>query len=505
LKENSTIIKNSLILYLRLIVVSIVGLLSSRFILQALGASDFGLYNLVGGIVFLMAIFNNVMVSTTYRFIAFELGKEENAEVNRVFNVSLMIHVGLAFLVVLIAETIGVYYIKNYLVVSADKIEDALFVFHLSIASTFVSIISVPHQGLISANEKFWINAIAEILRSILALTAVLIVFNFDGNRIRLYSLLISIVTLIPSIVFILYSYYKFPNITKWNFQSKLKYYREMFQFSIWIMFGACASAAEVQISSMIINRFFGTLLNASYGVANQVNTMVKMFSQSLNQATIPQITKSFSGGDTNKTLNLVIFSSKYSFILMLIPSLPILLETDFVLNLWLQNAPANTVIFVQLMILNALITTMSAGIPAAVHATGKIKYFQIILSTIVLLGLPVAYFLFKLGYPAYTILVIHTVISLVNMVMRQYLLKKLINFNVREFISRAYFRMIYVLAFVSPLFIIHYIFPTSTVRFISVSVFSIFWLLIGVYFTAMENSERIIAKQFIKKIFNAN
>jgi len=185
LKENSTIIKNSLILYLRLIVVSIVGLLSSRFILQALGTSDFGLYNVVGGIVFMMAFLNNVMVSTTYRFIAFELGKEENAEVNNVFNVSLMIHIGLAFLVVLIAETLGVYYIKNYLVVNADKIDDALFVFHLSIASTFVSIISVPHQGLITAKEKFWINAIAEILRSILALLAVLLVFNFDGNKLN--------------------------------------------------------------------------------------------------------------------------------------------------------------------------------------------------------------------------------------------------------------------------------------------------------------------------------
>lgn len=505
MKENSTIIKNSLILYLRLIVVSIVGLLSSRFILQALGTSDFGLYNVVGGIVFMMAFLNNVMVSTTYRFIAFELGKEENSEVNNVFNVSLMIHIGLAFLVVLIAETIGVYYIKNYLVVNADKIDDALFVFHLSIASTFVSIISVPHQGLITAKEKFWINAIAEILRSILALLAVLLVFNFDGNRIRLYSLLISIVTLIPSIIFIVYGYRKFPNITKWNFQSKLKYYKEMFQFSIWIMFGAGASAAEVQISSMIINRFFGTLLNASFGIANQVNTMVKMFSQSLNQAAIPQITKSFSGGDTNRTLQLVIFSSKYSFLLMLIPSLPILLETDFVLNLWLKNAPANTAIFVQLMILNALITTMSAGIPAAVHATGKIKYFQIILSTMVLLGLPVAYFLFKLGYPAYTILVTYTAISLVNMVIRQYLLKRLINFNVREFIGRAYLRMIYVLVFVSPLFIIHYIFPTSLLRFILVSIVSILWLLIGIYFTAMENSERIIAKQFLKKVFNVN
>lgn len=503
MKENSKIIKNSLILYLRLIVVSIVGLLSSRFILQALGASDFGLYNVVGGIVFMMAFLNNVMVSTTYRFIAFELGKEKNSDVNSVFNVSLLIHIGLALLVVVIAESLGVYYIKNYLNVNNGKIDDALFVFHLSIASTFVSIISVPHQGLITAKEKFWINAIAEISRSVLALMVVLIVFNYDGNRIRLYSILITIVTLIPSIIFIVYGYKRFPNITRWNFQKELKYYKEMFSFSIWIMFGAGASAAEVQISSMIINRFFGTLLNASFGIANQVNTMVKMFSQSLNQAAIPQITKSFSGGDTNRTLQLVIFSSKYSFLLMLIPSLPILLETDYILTLWLKNVPDNTSIFVQFMILNALITTMSAGIPAAVHATGKIKYFQIILSTVVLLGLPISYYLFKLGFPAYTILVTYTVISLVNLVIRQYLLKKLIQFNVKEFISRAYLRMIYVMLFVSPLFLIHLFFDISLLRFLIVSTIAVLWLLVGIYTTAMETNEKETVKLYLKKILN--
>ena len=253
---NKTIIKNSLILYIRLIITSIIGLLSARFILQALGASDYGLYSVVGGIVFMMAFLNNVMVSTTYRFVAFEMGRNDTNGINRVFNISLVIHLCLAFLTILLAESIGLLYIRNYLNVPPDKIVDAVFVFRFAILSTVLSIVSVPFQGLIVANEKFVITATVEILRSILALGAVLLVLQFIGNRLRLYAVLIAMVSIIPPVLYVIYSRFHYYNFIKWKFQRGKAKYKEMIGFSGWIMLGAGASAAQIQISALLINLF---------------------------------------------------------------------------------------------------------------------------------------------------------------------------------------------------------------------------------------------------------
>lgn len=502
MSENSIIVKNSLILYIRLIIFSIIGLLSSRFILQSLGASDFGLYNVVGGIVFMMAFLNNVMISTTYRYLAFELGVGDIKKINSVFNISLVIHIFLAFLLIVFAETIGIYYIKKYLNLAPGKLDDALFVFRLSIVGAFVSILSIPYQGLITAKEKFSIIAAIEIFRNFLALGAVILLLFFSGNRLRLYSILIAVISTIPPLLYFFYSRYQYASLIKWNFQKSKRKYREIVGYSSWILFGAFASAGEIQGSVLIINLFFGTILNASYGIANQVNNMVKMFSQSLNQAVIPQITKSFSVGNTDRTMQLVIFSSKYSFLLMLIPSLPILLETKFILKLWLNVVPEYTSIFIQLMIINALIATANAGIPAAVHATGKIKYFQIILSTIGLIGIPISYLLFKAGFPPFTLLITYLIIAIISLFVMQVLLKQLIQFNIREFFNRAYLKMILVSAAIVPLFLIRNIFKSSMLRFIGITSLSIIWLLTAIYFLGTERIEKEALDRYTRNLF---
>ncbi|WP_150452008.1 lipopolysaccharide biosynthesis protein [Arenibacter lacus] len=495
MSANKTIVKNSLVLYIRLIIVSIIGLLSSRFILQALGASDFGLYSVVGGIVFMMAFLNNVMVSTTYRYVAFEMGKNDPNGVNKVFNISLLIHLFIALLTVLLAETFGAYYIHNYLNVPIEKIEDAIFVFRFSVISTAISIISVPFQGLLVAKEKFTFTAFIEVLRSILAFSVVILILNYDGDRLRLYAALIALVSIIISILYVLYSRYYYYKFVKWKFQKDVSKYKEMISFSGWIMFGSSASAAEIQLSAIIINIFFSTVVNAAFGISNQVKNMVIMFSKSLNQAVIPQITKSFSSGDTGRTMQLVIFSSKFSFFMILIPAFPILLETEYILGLWLENVPEYTSIFVQIIIVNALIATMDAGIPAAVHATGNIKYFQIILSTITLLALPVSYLLFSNGYEPYFMTLTFTATAVINLIVRQLLLKRILHFNIKKFIWTGYFKMLLVLIPLLTLFSIKYFINEGFVRFIGLSSLSTLMLFILVYFLGMENSERNLVR----------
>jgi O-antigen/teichoic acid export membrane protein len=503
LEANKVIARNSIVLYVKLIITSVLGLLTSRFIIQALGASDFGLYNVVGSVVFMMAFLNNIMVTTTYRFIAFEMGQGELQSVNKVFNVSLVIHIILAVLVLIFAEVIGVYYINNYLKVEPGKLDDALFVFRFSVLSTIVSILSVPYQGLIIAKEKFVAASIIEISRSILALGVVLLILFYSGDKLRLYSALIALVTIFPSVLFYLYSRKVFDIETRWNFQKDKSKYKEMAFFSGWVMFGAAASAAEIQVSVILINSFFGTLINASYGIANQVNNLVKMFAQSVNQSFIPQITKSISGGDEKRSLDLVIFSSKYSFFLILFPSLPILLETDYILKLWIKDVPAYTAILVQLFILTAMVRTMNAGIPALVQATGRIKYFQMVSSFLVLSGLPISYYFFKSGLPPYMLSFVFLLIAVLDLFIVQILLKKILDFDILDFFKRVYLKIILVFLFVLPLFAVQLIFPSSFLRFILLSSGSIVFILIAVYFFGMDRAEKEFVNNFLKNKFD--
>jgi O-antigen/teichoic acid export membrane protein len=364
--------------------------------LNALGVSDYGLYSVVASIVFLMAFLNNIMITTTYRFIAFEEGTGDKDSVNKVFNISLVIHILIAFSVLIIAETFGVYYINNYLIVDPQKLNEALFVFRVSIYTTIISILGVPYQGLLVAKEKFIISSFIEITRSLLQLGVVVLVLYYSGSKLKLYSLLVGITSMVPPVLFFLYTRYKYKAIVRWRFQKNRGKYKEMAFFSGWTMLGAAAVASELQFSILLINMFFGTIVNAGFAVAVSVNSIVRTFSQSLNQSVIPQITKSYSAGETERTMDLVVFTSKYSFFLILFPSIPLLLETDVILKLWLNNVPVGTSLFVKLFIISAIISSMYAGIPAIVQATGKIKYFQIILSSLSLIGIPISYFLFK-------------------------------------------------------------------------------------------------------------
>jgi O-antigen/teichoic acid export membrane protein len=275
-----------------------------------------------------------------------------------------------------------------------------------------------------------------------------------------------------------------------------------MIGFSVWILFGASANAAETKISEIIINLFFGTLTNAGFAISTNINIVLKHFAESLNKAVIPQITKSYSSGNPNRTIELVIFSSKYSFFLMLLPAVPLLLETKYILELWLKDVPPYTIIFVQLMIINSMIEVMNAGIPAAVHATGKIKYFQLVLSIIKLLALPAAYFLLRTGSEPYMIIIAFTVSALVNLFVQQILLKELIQFKVKEFVTQAYLKMLYVLFPISSLFFIQQMFTPGIHRFFGCSIVSALFILLMVYAVGISNSERVYFKNYITNKF---
>ena len=404
MNENKRIAFNSVIIYLRLCVVSLISIILSRVVLDALGVSDFGLYNVVGGIVLLLNVINSSMTSTTYRYLAFEIGKKENGNPNKIFNTSRIIHLAFAALIVLVGEPLGELYIINYLNVASESIPDAQFVFRLSIIAAAINTIFVPNQGLLVAYEKFRATALIDIISNLVKLGLILLFIYSDTNRIRLYSIIMLSYTVINSLAYYMYCKKYHNDVVACSLNKDRRMYKEMVSFSSWTLFGAFANVGKSQGSVIIINYFFGTIINAAYAVARQVEVFIMMFARSLGSAAVPQTTKSFSAGDLQRSISITSRISKYTFVLMALISFPVIIEIDFLLGLWLKDVPNGSAQFCQLIILGNLIGCLGEGIPNLINACGKIKAYQVIVHTIMILGLPISFVLYKMGYNPYTI-----------------------------------------------------------------------------------------------------
>lgn len=445
MSENKKIAVNSVVIFARLCVTSIIGIIASRIVLDALGASDYGLYNVVGGIVTLLNVVNTAMLSTTYRYIAFEVGKKNDGNTNKIFNVSLLIHALFSVFILLVGFIVGTWYVDNYLNIPIEKMSDAHFVLYISLITSAVSTLLVPYQGLLVAYEKFTVNAVIDVVSCVLRLVVLLLFIYTPENRLRLYSLIMMGYTILVAIMYVCYSVLKFYDTVKLHLYKDIALIKDMMSFALWTLFGAVASIGKTQGSALIINFFFGTLVNAAYAVANQIESFILMFARSLNNATIPQITKNFSGGNKERSVLLTSYISKYTFLLMCFAAFPVLMEMDFLLNLWLKDVPEGAVVFCNLMVLGGLIGCLGEGIPALINATGNIRTYQIIFHTFNLLGLPIAYLLFKKGYDAYMILVVYCVVYLLSAILRLFLLKYLYKFDIRMLINKSYARILLV------------------------------------------------------------
>ena len=490
ISDNRRIATNTLILYMRLMVTTVLGLFNARCVLKLLGESNLVLYRVVAGFVLMLNMLNVSMTSSSYRYIAYELGKEGIEGVNRIFNISLLVHIIFAIIVLFIGETLGLHYVTQYLNVPEGKSGDAVFVFHFSIFAMIANVISIPFRGLVTALEKFSVRAYIEILSSGLAFLIAIGLMAYNGNRLRYYAVLMGFSWVLASLLFVGYCKRFHPSIVGWNLQTDKAKYKEMLSFSGWIMLGTASEMGKNQGAAMIINYFFGTVLNASFGVARRVNDLVRTFSGNLIQVAVPQITKNYSSGNRERSVDLVCYITKYSFFLLMIPALPIFLEADFLLDLWLDEVPAYASIFCRLMIANALIDSLG-GLASVAQASGKIKYFLIALSTTSLLSLPIAAFLFKMQYPPYTILVTYIVTSTLNIGTWNYLAKKILNFDVKRYATQVYLKVLCVCIAVLPLFGIRELFAIGLMRFLILSGCAVIWNLVAIYFLGMDRREK--------------
>ncbi len=499
-QDNKLILKNTLIVYVRMILVMVLGIISSRFVLQALGVSDFGLYNVVGGLIAMLNFISTAMSTTTRRYLNVEMGRS-NSNLNEVFNVSINLHLGFAVFILLIAETVGIWYIINVLNVAPGKEQDAMFVFQVSTIVACMGILNIPYQGLIEAHEKFYVEAVIDVLCSVFKFALVIVLIYYQGNSLRFYAISVCVVTAISFVAYHYYCHKEWPSIIKIRRYRKSPLYREMLSFNGYTALGAAASIGKTQGSNLLVNYFFGTIVNGAFAVAFQVESCVYLFVNRLTLAANPQIAKNFSSGDLNRVGFLVENNTRYSVLIMMLMYFPLVVEVDFILKIWLGTVPEGAVLLCFLTLTDALVKSLCEGTNGLIQASGKIKYFQILSSFSLIINLPLAYFLFKIGLDAYWIIVCFIATSLFYRVISLSLMKRLLHFEVFSFCKRAYGPPF--LVFVLMLFL------SLLIRSLSVSSATLCFLLILftlvvdgilVFFIGINKRERDLILGYLKK-----
>ena len=506
-KNNKRIAKNTLMLYFRMILTMLVSLYTSRGVLNTLGVEDYGTYNVVGAIVMTFGFFNGAMASATQRFLTIDIGRKDHVQLRKTFNTTQIIVICIAVLVFVLAETIGLWFVNNKLILPEGRMEAARWVYHFSILSFMVTVIQSPHNALIIAHEKMSVFAYLSILDALLKLFIVFLLVHLSFDKLELYGVLIFVASFFVAAIYRMYTRTYFEE-TKFLIVKDKSLYKTLLGFALWNLFGAVSLVVKAQGVSIILNIFFGTIINAALGVANQVSGTVASFVGNFQMATNPQIIKSYAEDDKEYMTNLVIRTSKFSFFFLFILTLPIILEIDYILKLWLKLVPDYTAIFTILILINALIDTVSGPLMAAVSATGKIKVYQLVVGGLSILILPVSYFFFKFGYPPESTFIVSVCIAILAFVLRVFFTKKQIpEFSIRHFIHEILIRSIPVV-FISvliPWFIMSNMHPGLT-RVILVTLTALSISMTTIYSVGLKNNEKLFVKNAfvdLNKIIN--
>lgn len=441
MSSTQLIAKNTIFLYVRMILVMGVSLYTSRIVLQQLGVSDYGLYSLVGGVVALFGFFNSAMSSATQRYLSFDIGKGDENRLQKTFSATLSIHFGISLLVLILAETIGLWYVNYKMIFPAERSLAVNIVYQFSIFTSLLGIIQVPYNALIIAREQMNVFAYVSIVEVILKLIIVFMIVFFGSDKLIGYSILTFVVAFIIRTFYQMYCRKNFKE-SRYHFEYDKFFFSELISYSGWNLFGNIAGVARGQGVNIVLNYFFGTLMNAAYGITMQVQSAVSIFVTNFQIAVNPQIIKTYSKGELNSTHRLISNSTKYSFFLMLLIVSPIIINTEYVLYLWLKTPPPDTVTFVQLVLGIVLIDCLSGPMMTGAQATGNIKWYQIIVGTLVFLNLPVSWLLLKMGCDAYIVYVVYIVISFLSLQFRLYFLRKMMQFDVAEYYKQVLSRV---------------------------------------------------------------
>lgn len=502
--NNRTIAKNTLMLYGRAILMMLIGLYTSRVILQTLGVTDFGIYNAVGGIIAMFGFISASLGNSTSRFITVAIGKGNQEETNKTFGNLKIIYYGLCVVIVILGETIGLWFLYKKMTIPADRMDAAFWVYQYSILSTVLTFICVPYNAAIVAHERMSAFAYISLFDAVFKLLVcyLLIIISFD--RLIVYASLLFAIGVIDRIIYAVYCSRRFEEV-----HAKPRIYREQFReiltMSGWTLSGNIVWILNTQGSNLLLNMFFGPVVNAARGIALQVQGVMGQFVTNFQTAVNPQITKSYASGNYARMHELLTLSSKFSYLLMMVMSIPVFIEAPIILKWWLHTVPDNTVIYLRIILVTAVLCSLTNPLWVSVLATGHLKKYQICDNSVQVLTIPIAYILFKYFHAeSYWIFLVMLITEVIEIGIRAWIVLPLIKMEYSSYLRGIILPLLGV-SLLSPVLpvVLYAQVADPLFNFVSVTCLSLVCSLLCIWLMGLTSRERLFAKEMIqKKIF---
>ena len=504
MQTSTRVVFNTIVLYVKVILSLAISLISVPLVLKALGPSDYGLYALVAGVVAMLSFLNNSMTVSSQRYMSVAMGEGSYGKINSIYNTSFLLHLGLGLLVAVAFEVIGLFAIDR-LNILPERMHSAKIIYQFLILSTFAKIVAVPFDALVNAKEDMLPFSIIELIDSLLMLAIAFSIAYIPGDRLIFYGICVASISVLT--FFMKYGWcryaYKDCRIKLKEYKGKF-HIKEMLDFTGWNLFGGLAMMGRNQGVAVIINIFLGTIVNAAYGVANQINGALGHFSATFQKAINPQLMKSEGMKDRSRLFRISYISSKFSVLALAFFAIPLLIEMEEVLTLWLKDdIPPYTMHLARYIILLSLVYQYSTGIMSAIQATGKIRDYQITMGTILLLNVPVAYYILKFGYPVYYTTMAFVVMEVISLCVRLYWSNRLIGMKVTDYLKHVIFPTGVIILIPTSLALMpHFLMERSFIRFIIVCTIYCSFFAILMFRYAFNEGLRVQIISKIKHIF---
>lgn len=501
ISQSKTIAINSILLYARMLFIMLITLYSVRLVLAVLGQEDYGIYNVVAGIVSSMTFMTSVMTSATLRFFSYSLGKKDYAGLNKIFSISINIYFFLVVIILVLCETIGLWFVNNELVFPDGKLFIVNCVYQLAIFSFIISIIAIPYSSLLLAHENMKLYSIITIIDAVLKCLIIFFIKELAFDKLIAYSLLLFGVHTITTMLYFFVCRMRYIEC-RYKFCKDSKSYVELLSYSGWTLFGTLAGVANNQGNTIIINLFFGPIVNASRAIAMQVNVALSTFSNNFIMALRPALIKSYAEGNYRYMLKLYHFSNRFIYYLMLIMCLPLFLEMSFVLNLWLIEVDSNMVIFSKLTLVYVIILSLNSPITIIVQATGKVKRYFLLVESFTLLSMPLTYLFYKFGGAAettyYVMILVFTVAHLIRLLVLQNLFPI---FTISDYFTKFVLRaLVITIVVVLSVYYIQNWFSEGFFRLFIVFFSSTVLMLLGIIAIGLNKDEKTYVLSFIMR-----
>ena len=490
------IAKNTLMLYFRQILIMLVSLYTVRVVLNVLGAEDYGIYNVVAGVVTMFAFLSNAMASASQRYFSFDLGKNDEEHLKITFSVTFQIYILLAIFVIVIAETLGLWFVNHKLVIPEGRLFAANCIYQTAIFSFLMTIITTPFMASIIAHENMNVYAYVSIVEASLKLGIVFLLKILPFDKLIIYGFLLAAVSVINTSLYRFYCHTHYVEC-KYHFVKDFSLFKELISYSGWNMFGSVASVILKQGITILLNIFFGPFVNAARAVSSQVSTAIMSFSQNFSNALRPQIIKLYAAEKKEEVLKFLVYGTKIVFFLMLIICIPFYFQVPYILRIWLKQVPDYTILFVQLVTIHVIIDSVSFPLMAVVQATGKIRLYQAVVGGTLIMNLPISYIFLKLGFPPETVFIVEICVSFIALLLRIIIAQKLVNFKfIFPFIKLVFlFIIITVLSSVVPVILINRM-NQSFGEFVLFVMISLIWTCAFIFIIGFNKNEK-------KRLFN--